>query len=234
MITLDILSPTQLAEELLCIQEQDPHIIIAGSLGRAALFNRYLYNPGFEYTRREETPLMGQSKPRDIDVIGNVSLTGLLEVPHEVDIRAYNNDFFSIDYEEPGAWYLRSARYGFEERLDEKVMAPVHGHTVFGIPCRTVGLQTHLNLFGTRGNLRDKDIASRAALMELWDDVRDAGELKEGGIFEPFEELREVIKKDWFVRIQHLYYSAVSEGMRETLSPHIQKAKNWLLHRTDR
>lgn len=165
----------------------NPDLRLVGSLGRAAWFDKVLGDPLAEYKARGENPLRdGLGRLRDIDIIAEDGTT--TDGPHPLDAMAFHNS--SVDVLRNGEeWVLRSEDRGFEARLDPKVMEPVHGKTVYGVPCRTLPWQTQIALCEAKGVLRFKDDLGMRALRQAG---RTSGQALPEELYLPFVQLLKI------------------------------------------
>lgn len=141
-------------------------LLLAGVLGRAAVYKKLLGDPLYEINARGETPLLsigvrGRS-PRDVDVLGG-RYEGEVndDNPHIPDPGVG----LMIERTKSGGWaFIKDTR----ERvpLDPFILAPVEGETIYGLPCVTVRPATHMALL-MHPNLREKDILARELLGEV-------------------------------------------------------------------
>jgi hypothetical protein len=142
-------------------------LLVVGSLGRAVTFNALAGDSQAEFKYRNETPLIGSGRPRDIDIIGGPidpeELSSFL--PHEVDHRGCFNAEVQIG-RAAGEWYIQRmlpGRTWSVRALDSAIFSPVKGHTVLDIPCTTVRPATQWVLATGRA-MRRKDKLAQTLL----------------------------------------------------------------------
>jgi hypothetical protein len=210
-----------LAAELEAITSYDPQVYIAGSLGRAVIFAKHGLSPVVEYEVRGQHPLGHGSKPRDIDVIGIDPAVDVDFEPFAVDRTAFAKDVAAI-VREGDSWFLVSKVANYSEQLHPDIMEPVEGNTIFDIPCRTLPLDTHRNLFDLAGHTRAKDHVARKLLTSVESTDRLPAEL-----FKPFEELRSINTR-LFTHLQRAYWCLVPENIRLGLRPITTRIKSSL------
>jgi hypothetical protein len=141
-------------------------LLIVGSLGRAAIYNKLLGDPMYEFHARGQDVLMApviesssRLRPRDVDVVGG-EYTGPLSdyFPHTPDTKATR----MITKEQDGRWVF-TYKSGEQVSLDPSLFQPVEAETIFQTPCLTVRPATHIALLTSRSP-RPKDIQAKELL----------------------------------------------------------------------
>jgi hypothetical protein len=221
-------TPEALREELSVLSERYPDALLAGSLGRAAIYHDVAGTAEVEYLVRDQMPIQTyRGEPADIDLInGYPSIEEDGFGPFGVDVGTLNSSQVSIVFED-GQWILRSDNRGYEEILDSRVFEPMQSQTVYGAPCTTVPAQTHAALMGINGTIRPQDEQATRLLK----DVLISGKTRTlpDVLYEPFEELRELNYKSAMARTRRTYRTIVPFAVRKAAAPATQRVKNQLL-----
>ena len=147
-------------------------LLIVGSVGRAAIFNKLAGDSLLEIRERGETPLESyytrhRGRPRDIDVLGGDITEEESEAsyPHHLDARAFFNIRRRIEHK--NGWRVRRASWGdtwVTTELDAELFTPVSARTVCDIPCITVRPALHYLLLNNPSGQRPNDHLAQSLL----------------------------------------------------------------------
>ncbi len=179
-------TPETLADQFNEVYAKYPEAILVGSLGRAAIYNDLIADPYREFVERGQHPLKKGVSARDIDFIGVEADVVAHILPFWVDSTPYDDDSARI-VKKDSQWFLTSNKKLLEQ-LHPRVMEPVAATTIYGIPCTTISLETHLALHKIRGAFRSKDQTSLHLLMALVQEQTGRATLP-NELYGPFEKL---------------------------------------------
>jgi hypothetical protein len=207
-----------LAAQLVDLQLVNPDTLIAGSLGRSALFTLYRQNPMLEYDIRGEAPLHDKfEQARDIDLVHAPIPTP--SFPFPVDTSCYENDEVSIR-SDGSEWWLVSEKKNFAEPLHGDIIQPLGARGVADMPIRTALPRTHIALIESRGQLRKKDEVASDLLRSIADG--DPNQPPEA-LYAPFAQLA-AIKDPLATRIQqYAYRRLLPRSIENVLTPVLKK-----------
>jgi len=204
-----------LAREIETIYSLKLDTMLVGSLGRSAAYGFLTgnYLGSFEQGDPLRRP---DGSARDIDVINFSPEIATTLSPYEIDTQSFASGIVTL--ERKGVdWVLRSAAKGYEVPLHPAVMEPVEAEIIDGVKIITVPPQTHFNLVGLRGMMRDKDLQNRTKIKHALDDY--GGRLLPEELYKPFEDLRQIWTKDHVVRLREYYHALVPSSVRDCLRP---------------
>jgi hypothetical protein len=210
----EIHTPDTLASQIEDTYRLNPETIMIGSLGRAAIYDEYIGDPDFEFTSRNQTPLVAGQFVRDMDVFSAGSARPAAEGPFPVDTTTYNNPLVEI-VREGDDWWLTSAKRDFAEEIDPDTMEPRKVNTIYGIECVVLPAQTQLEIIGLNGAMREKDVKNAQLLKELLDG--QAPEMPDE-LFKPFRKLRDTKSEGMYGKVQSVYH-ILPERLRSKVQP---------------
>jgi len=212
-----------LAHEVSALQNKLPDARLTGSLGRSVIYSTLLGNPDYEFTTRGQEPLIVAGSARDIDVLGTKPSLVSDFKPFEVDATGYSTSLleFVRDGED---WFVVGRSHDFAEPVKPEVMEPITGEGTLGIEAVTLPPQTHLALYGLRGQIREKDIKTRDLLHEAVL-ARGQADLYPDEFLEPLRQIAAINRSNLRVRVQNIYRRTVPNHIRVKAVPFTKLAR---------
>lgn len=216
-------TPEALVAELGEVTKLSTDVYLAGSLGRAAIYDHLIGDPLWEYRRRDQLPTQNfLGGAADIDLL-NVNANEDDFAPFSVDTGSFKGKQVSIT-SEGDTWFLESENRKFRRPLDSRTMEPIESRTVFGIECQTIPIQTHIALLGITGTIRAQDEIARELAVHIIESEKIP--LFPPELYSPFIELTELNQKSRFAQMRRVYRNLVPYQVRRKIAPVFQPIKD--------
>ena len=205
-----------LGVQLAAMTERDHTMRIAGSLGRAAFYERTGKGFDWEFAQRNQQPeSKGSSRPiaRDVDIIAP-SQPPYDGYPFPVDYTAFCGNRGMI-VEERGAWWLVAPRHDFAESISEDLMEPYEGR-LNDMTFAALQPIAQLAVFSIHGNLRTRKIIEARAMFRA--ELEEQGIATDDTLLAPFQNLSKLNRNDILHRLRFAYRRNVPEVVRKRLT----------------
>lgn len=211
-------TPDRLGLDLSRMCEFNPNVRVAGSLGRAVVYDQIGKGFGFEFDSRDQAVThrrLNRSRmvARDIDVMG--PLDDVSELAFPVDRSAYTSMQAEMVYEND-QWWLVGRKHRFAEELEPEVMEAYLGrlgeHSYITIPPAT-----QYAALWVLGSMRSNKIVTTHR--QFGQALNDNGINTAGSELTPFYRLGELNRDDFVNRARHTYRMRIPGGVRERLVP---------------